>query len=164
MNRNVKIAYIGILSAIAIILGYLEQMIPMPIAFPGVKLGISNICVLLSLYLFTPTYAFFIMIIKSIVCTLLFYGPEGLIFSLSGALLSFTAMTLIKKIKCFSEVGVSVAGAIFHNLGQMLAFYFVLGSFSVFYYMGILGVFGVITGIITGIISKIVINRLNLKK
>lgn len=164
MNRNVKISYIGILSAVAIILGYLEQMIPLPMAIPGVKLGLSNICVLTSLYLFNPFYAFFIMIIKSIVCTLLFYGPEGLIFSLSGAVLSFSAMTLIKKIKCFSEIGVSVAGAIFHNLGQMLAYYFVLGSFSVFFYVGVLGFFGVLTGIVTGIISKIVINRLNLKK
>ncbi len=155
-----KIVLIGVLSSLAIVLGYLEQMIPLPVSFPGVKLGLSNICVILALYIAGGKSAFMISLIKSFVCGILFWGIGGTVYGVAGAVLSFIIMALIKKTGLLGVVGVSIAGAVFHNLGQLMALFFMSGSFSFIYYLSVLGIAAVITGTITGIISTVIMDRI----
>lgn len=158
-SRNA--AYIGVLSALAVILGYLEQMISLPVNFPGVKLGLSNICVILALYKISGKQAFAIALIKSLICGILFWGIGGTVYGVVGALLSVMSMTIIKNSRIFGTVGVSVVGALFHNIGQLMTLFVLSGSFSFMYYMCVLGVSGVVMGVITGAITSVVLNNLN---
>lgn len=155
-----KTAYIGVLSAVAILLGYLEGMIPLPVSVPGVKIGLSNICVMTALYTLGGLYALTVSLIKALVCGMLFWGAQGALFAVFGSIFSLGAMTLLKKYSSFSVVGVSAIGAVFHNLGQLLALFIFSGSFSFFYYISFLGLSALIMGTLTGIISKEVIKRL----
>ncbi len=159
-SRLKKIVLTGVFSSLAILLGYLEQMIPLPIAFPGVKIGLSNICVLVALYIWGYKSALVLSLIKSIVCGVLFWGAGGAIYGISGAIFSFLIMALLVKFDLFGILGVSIAGALGHNLGQLLALYIMSGSFSFLYYMAVLGISGCIMGTVTGIVSGIVIDRL----
>ena len=155
-----KIVLIGILSSLAIVLGYIEQMIPLPVSFPGVKLGLSNICVILALYVSGSKSAFMVSLIKSFVCGILFWGAGGMIYGVSGAILSFIIMSVIKRYELLGVVGVSVAGAVFHNIGQLIALFIMSGSFSFIYYLSVLGIAAVITGTVTGIISTVILGRI----
>ena len=160
-DKTVKrIVLIGVLSSLAIVLGYLEQMIPLPVSFPGVKLGLSNICVILAMYVADYKCAFMISLIKSFVCGILFWGVGGTIYGVSGAVLSFIIMALVKKYDFLGVVGVSVAGAVFHNIGQLVALFVMSGSFSFIYYLSVLGIAAVITGAVTGVISTIIMDRI----
>ena len=155
-----KMAYVGVISSLAIVMGCLEQMIPLPVAFPGVKLGLSNICVILALYHLGYKSAFSVSLIKSLVCGILFWGIGGMVYGVTGALLSFIIMAILYKTEFLGTVGISIAGALFHNIGQLVALFLMSGSFSFVYYLSVLGIAAVITGTITGIISVIIIERI----
>ena len=160
-DKSVKrLVLIGVVSALAIVLGYLEQMIPLPVNIPGVKLGLSNICVIVALYIIDWKSAFMIALVKSFVCGILFWGIGGTVYGVAGAILSFAVMALIKKSKLLGVIGVSVAGAVFHNIGQLIALFIMSGSFSFIYYLSVLGIAAVITGAITGTISTVIIGRI----
>ena len=160
-DKSVKrLVLIGVVSALAIVLGYLEQMIPLPVNIPGVKLGLSNICVIVALYIIDWKSAFMIALVKSFVCGILFWGIGGTVYGVAGAILSFAVMALIKKSKLLGVIGVSIAGAVFHNIGQLIALFIMSGSFSFVYYLSVLGIAAVITGAITGTISTVIIGRI----
>ena len=123
-DKSVKrLVLIGVVSALAIVLGYLEQMIPLPVNIPGVKLGLSNICVIVALYIIDWKSAFMIALVKSFVCGILFWGIGGTVYGVAGAILSFAVMALIKKSKLLGVIGVSIAGAVFPNIGQLIALF-----------------------------------------
>ena len=151
---------IGVFSALSIVMGYLEQMIPLPIAFPGVKIGLSNICVLVTLYMWGWKSSLAISVIKSLVCGILFWGVSGAMYGIAGAMLSFLVMALLVKYDLLGLIGVSIAGAVFHNLGQLIMLYVMSGSFSFIYYMAVLGISGVIMGTITGVLCSVVLKRI----
>lgn len=155
-----SIVRIGVFSALSIVLGYLEQMIPLPVAFPGVKIGLSNICVLVALYKWGWKSSLLISLVKSLVCGILFWGVGGALYGVAGAMLSFLVMELLVKWNLLGLVGVSIAGAISHNVGQLLALYIMSGSFSFIYYMAVLGISGVIMGTITGLVCYVVLERI----
>ena len=160
-----KTAYIGVYSALSVVLGYLENLIPLPVNIPGVRIGLSNICIITALYKMGAPSAFAVALIKALVCGILFWGMQGAVYALFGTFFSFAAMLALKKIKAFSPIGVSAAGAVFHNLGQLAAVYIFTGSFSAFYYMSVLGLSGAFMGTLTGALSLTVIKRLEkLKK
>lgn len=159
-NTVKKLVSVGVLSSLAIVMGYLEQMIPLPVSFPGVKLGLSNICVILALYRLGYREAFSVSLIKSLICGILFWGVGGMLYGVAGALLSFMVMALVYKTRLLGTVGISIAGALFHNIGQLIALFLLSGSFSFIYYLSVLGIAAVITGTITGIISIIIIERI----
>ncbi|MDO5478463.1 MAG: Gx transporter family protein, partial [Clostridia bacterium] len=102
-----KLAYVGVLSSLAIVMGYLEQMIPLPVSFPGVKLGLSNICVILALYRLGYREAFSVSLIKSLICGILFWGVGGMLYGVAGALLSFMVMAFVYKTRLLGTVGIS---------------------------------------------------------
>ena len=155
-----KTAYYGIFAALAIIVGYIEMLFPLPVGIPGVKLGIANVVVLTALYVMGVKSAFYISVIRIVISALLFKGFGSFIFSASGAMLSLLVMCLAVKIKGISPVGVSILGGIAHNVGQLIAAGIVINNLKIVYYVPILLVSGVITGILTGIIVKYVTKHL----
>ena len=92
-----KIPYYGLFAALAILMGYVEMMFPMPIPIPGVKLGLANVVVIIMMYFMDVKGAFFISLIRVFLSGLLFAGFAGLLYSLAGAMLSFAVMALLKK-------------------------------------------------------------------
>lgn len=158
MNKTKKVAFCACLAAAAIVFGYIESMISIPFAIPGIKPGFGNIVVLICLYCVNKKTAFFVMLVKVFVSNILFATPVMLIYSLAGGVFSFFVMVLLKKLD-FGILGVSVGGGIFHNLGQLMVAFILLENLNVFYYMPMLIVSGVISALITGSVAKIVIKR-----
>jgi len=148
-----KVAYYGIFAALAILMGYVEAVIPMP-APPGIKLGLSNVIVVLCMYIMDVKSAFFISVVRVFISALLFKGFVSMWYSLAGAVLSFCIMALLFKCKKVSIVGVSAAGGVFHNIGQLIIACILLGRSVVIYLLPLLMVSGVITGVLIGIVSR----------
>lgn len=149
-----KIPYYGLFSALAILMGYVEFMIPVPVPIPGVKLGLANVIVLIMLYFMDAKSAFFVSLIRVLLSGLLFAGFAGTLYSLSGALCSLAVMALLKKTDKCSIIGVSVAGGIFHNIGQIVVAALVVENVRMAYYLPFLLVSGVVTGILIGIVAQ----------
>ena len=158
--NNKKIAKIAIFSALATIFGYIESLFPLPIPVYGAKVGISNIVILTSLYLLTTPISFGIMLIKTFVSSLLFSGLSAFLYSVSGGFLSVITMSILKKTKKFSVIGISIAGGVTHNIGQLIVAAVFLKNINIFYYLPILIIIGIIAGAVIGIISDIIIKRL----
>lgn len=149
-----KIPYYGLFAALAILMGYVEMLIPIPVPIPGVKLGLANVIIIIMMYFMDTKSAFFVSLIRVILSGLLFAGFAGLLYSLAGALLSFAVMALLKKTGKFSIVGVSIAGGIFHNVGQIIVAALAVENVKMAYYLPFLLVSGVVTGIFIGIVAK----------
>lgn len=154
-----KISYIAILSALAIVFGYIESLFPAA-PIPGIKLGLSNIVILFAIYRLDKSSAFFIMLIKVLVTSLLFSGLNVFLYSFAGGLLSLATMIAFKKL--FSEIGVSMIGGVAHNLGQLLVAGLLMQTSAVFVYLPALLISGVIVGFITGNVCCIILKRNNL--
>lgn len=164
MNKNKqKIKYVaiyGLLASLAIIVSYIERLIPMPIPLPGIKIGLANIVVIMGLYLLDTKAAFSLSIIRIISIGFLFGSIFSIIYSLFGGILSLFIMIIGKKINIFGIVGISVLGGVFHNLGQILIAIIILQTPSLIFYAPILIIAGCITGIIIGIAAGNSINRI----
>jgi heptaprenyl diphosphate synthase len=143
------------------ILSYVEVLLP-PIfsAVPGIKIGLANIVVLFILYRYHPIDAALVSAVRIFAVTLLFGNPVMLAYSAAGAVLSITIMAILKKLNILSTLGVSVAGAVFHNVGQILMAMALLGTAELGYYLIVLTVTGTISGIFVGICGGIAIRRL----
>lgn len=160
-NITKKIAFTGLLTALALIFSYIEALIPLTPAVPGIKLGIANIVVITAMYSLGARYAFSVNIVRVIIAGLLFSGFFGAIYSLAGALLSFFTMLLLKKTEIFSITGVSMAGGVAHNLGQIIAAAALVSNLQIFIYFPVLIISGVISGAIIGIIAYFTIERIH---
>ena len=156
-NSTYNIAMCGVLTALAMIFSYIESIIPVPIPVPGIKLGVANIAVITILYTLGIKEAVIINILRISLTAMLFGNLNSFLFSIAGAVLSMVTMIVLKKIDSFSYIGVSVSGAIMHNVGQIIAAIFIMGSSAIIYYLPVLIIAGVITGIIIGIVSGIVV-------
>lgn len=148
-----RISYYGIFAALAVLMGYVEAMVPVPVPIPGIKLGLSNVIVLLALYIMDARAAFFISVIRVLISGLLFRGFIGVWYSLSGAFLSFLVMYIGYRTKKLSIIGISVLGGIFHNLGQVIVAVIMLGRAVIIYLLPVLMLSGVATGFMIGVIS-----------
>lgn len=149
-----KIPYYGLFAALAILMGYVEMLIPVPVPIPGVKLGLANVIIIIMMYFMDVKSAFFVSLIRVVLSGLLFAGFAGLLYSLSGAMLSFAVMALLKKTDKFSIVGVSIAGGVFHNVGQIIVAALAVENVKMAYYLPFLLVSGVVTGMFIGIVAK----------
>ena len=155
-----KIARMGLLTALALILSYVESLIPAFVAVPGVKMGLANIVVVLALYTLGPGEAAIVSIIRVLLSSLLFGSILSLSYSAAGAIISLLSMIIMMKTKIFGVTSVSVTGGVFHNLGQILVACLVLETDVLLYYLPVLILSGTITGAVIGIASSIVIKRL----
>ena len=153
MNSQ-KIAYCGLLTTVALLLSYVERILAIPMIVPGMKLGLANITVLITLYLFDSKTAFCISILRMLISGILFTGFASFLYSASGALLSFIVMSICKKTNAFSIIAVSILGGISHNIGQIFIACIVVENLKLFYYMPFLVILGITTGFITGIIAN----------
>lgn len=155
-----KIARMGLLTALALILSYVESLIPVFVAVPGVKMGLANIVVVFALYTLGPGEAAIVSIIRVLLSSLLFGSILSLSYSAAGAVISLLSMIILMKTKIFGVTSVSVTGGVFHNLGQILVACLVLETDVLLYYLPVLILSGTITGAVIGIASSIVIKRL----
>lgn len=156
-----KAAYLGVFVALAMIFSYLESFIPIPIGIPGIKLGLANLLVVVALYKIGTREAFAISVIRIVLSGFIFANLFSIIYSLAGGILSFGVMWMLKKNGSFSVYGVSMAGGVCHNIGQLLIAMYIVETFSVAYYVPVLMVAGVITGLIIGVGANEIIKRLN---
>lgn len=159
MNNRIstkKIALCGVLTALAMIFSYIESVIPIPIPVPGIKLGVANIAVITILYVLGVKEAIVINLLRIALTALLFGNVNSFLFSISGAVLSLTIMIIMKKLDFFSCIGVSVCGGVMHNVGQIIAAVFIMGSEAIVLYLSVLIVSGVFTGVVIGVVSGIV--------
>ena len=157
---KVKVANLGMLLGIALILSYVESLIPFAFGIPGMKLGLPNAAILIILYLYGWKEALLVNILRILISGFLFGSMFGILFSLAGAVVSFSIMCIAKYVDFFSIKGVSICGAVSHNIGQMLVAVFVVKTSGILYYLPVLMVSGIITGILIGIISENVIPRI----
>lgn len=147
-----KITFLSLLTALAIILGYLESFIPVNIMVPGFKIGLANIVSIIALYNYGYQDALIISILRCLIIALTFTNLYMFLYSICGALLSLTIMYLLKKSKLFSVLMISITGAISHNLGQ-LAVAIIFFGFNITYYLPYLIIIAVLTGFLIGFIS-----------
>ena len=155
-----KMTMTALLAALALIFSYIEVLIPFNPGIPGIKLGIANLVIIISLYYLGPKYAFSVNLVRILIAGLLFNGLFGALYSLAGALLSFTVMVLLRKSGIFSITGVSIAGGVSHNMGQLLVAAFLIDSLKIFAYFPVLIFSGIISGAVIGIISYLILKRL----
>ena len=153
-----KTAFYGMFLALALVAGYIEQLIPINLGIPGVKLGLANIVTMLLLYIAGVPAACLISALRIVLSGFLFGSGFAMVYSAAGAAMSMLVMALLKK---FSSVGVSVAGGIFHNVGQIIVAMLVLETKALAYYLPILILSGLAAGILIGILSGILTKRLN---
>lgn len=163
-DRIRRLTTFALLASLAMILSFIESRIPAFVAIPGVKVGLANIAVLFALYRLGTKEAILISVIRIIAVSMLFGTPISAIYSLGGALVSFTVMILLKKLTPATEVSVSVAGAVGHNIGQIVVACILLETNFVIYYLPFLLLSGTIAGIVIGIVSALVIKRVKIKK
>ena len=160
--RVKRVSSLGLLTALALILSYLESLLPLPVMLPGFKLGLCNVVVLFCAYRLSLWDAAVLSLIRVLVTSLLFGNITGFLFSLFGAVLAFVAIVLAKTLlsKSLSFVGVSVLSAAAFNLGQILAAALLYTSFSVFSYLPLLLVASAVFGGAVGFFLNLIFDRL----
>ena len=154
-----RVATYGMLIALAFIFSYVESLIPISFGVPGMKLGLANIVVLIALYILGPKAALVLSIVRVLLSAMTFGNMMMLWFSIAGASLAFLTMYLMKKIKGFSMIGVSIAGGVAHNIGQIVVAMIVMSE-VMFYYLFVLIIGGTITGMAIGIVGAVVYSKL----
>ena len=157
--RSQKVAFLGIFTALAMILSYIEPLIPSFVAIPGIKLGLANIAVIVILYKIGWKEAFAVSIIRVILSSLLFTTVLSMLYSLAGAILSLFAMILLKKIK-LSTITISVIGGVCHNIGQIAVAIFMTETAELVYYLPVLLITGTISGILIGLVGAITVKKM----
>ena len=151
-----KLALYGMLIALAMILSYIESLIPVP----GIKLGLANLVVIICLYTLGGRAAIFVSIIRIFLIAFTFGNVAALMFAISGASLSLVCMLIAIKPDKFSTGGISIIGGISHNIGQILVAVIILKNALIFSYLPYLMIAGIVTGLLIGILASLIINRI----
>ena len=156
-----RTALIGMYAAIAVVLSYVEMLLPITIGIPGAKPGFANIIIVFAIYSVSGVSAFIINFIRILIIGMLFGNFVSIAFSICGALVSLAVMLAVKRIKGIHSLGVSICGGVSHNLGQIAAASFLVKNYSIFYYFPVLMIAGILSGIVIGIVSGLLLKRLN---
>lgn len=159
-NKSKTTALLGVCVALAMVLAYIEVIIP-PIfsAIPGIKMGLPNIIIVFLLYRRGPIFAAIVSFLRIVLVSLLFSNFVALMYSLAGGILSLIIMIILRKLHFLSAVGVSVAGGVTHNIGQILMAMLLLETAELGYYLAVLTVTGTISGILIGLCGASLIKR-----
>lgn len=155
-----KTALYGLLVALAFMFSYIEVLVPIPVGIPGIKLGLANGVVLTALYLLGTPTAFAVGLVRVGLAGLVFGSPVSMLYSLCGSLLSLGVMWLCRRTDRFSVVGVSIAGGVAHNVGQLALAAVLLATPSVAWYAPVLLVTGTLTGALIGTLCRLLLPRL----
>jgi len=158
-----RVATAGLLASLALIFSYVEALVPFNAGVPGVKLGLANLVPLIVLYRLDARYAAAVNLIRVALAGLLFTGAFAALYSLAGCIVSFLVMWICKRTGLFSIIGVSMAGGVFHNLGQLCVAMAAVSGLQLIHYMPVLIMSGIIAGIIVGIGAQILVDRIPAK-
>lgn len=157
--KTKKIAYLGLLVALAFIFSYIETLIPINIGVPGAKLGLANLVIIVALYTISERNAFLLSMVRIVLVGFTFANLASMLYSLAGGILSFLAMCIAKRSGKLSTTGVSVVGGVFHNVGQILMAIWVVKTTSLVYYLPVLIIAGLASGVAIGILGAMVTKR-----
>ena len=155
-----KVAMAGMFTALAMIFSYVEVLIPINLGIPGMKLGLANLVVVVTLYTMGVPMAFAVSMIRIMLVSMTFGSFSAMLYSMAGGILSFCGMALLKKVPNFSVIGVSLLGGVLHNTGQLLVAMAVVENINLIAYLPPLMIAGMVTGILIGIVSAQVIPRI----
>lgn len=160
MQTKQRFTRMALFTALAMIFSYLEFLLPIPLPFPGIKLGLVNLAIVVPLYLWGFFPALAISLLRLFLVGITFGSLATILYSLFGALLSLTVMAGLKKWNLFSVTGVSIAGGVCHNIGQLAAAALIVENTRLFYYLPVLLAAGALTGFAIGAVSAQVLKRL----
>ena len=153
-------AICGVFIALAMVLSYLESLVPISFAIPGIKLGLANIVTIIALVKLGLKPALIISVGRVLLSGLLFGNQATIMYSMVGALFSIAVMFIVRKLKLLAITGTSVCGAVAHNLGQLIVAAIVIENTKIFYYMAVLSVSGIIAGVLIGLLAGIIIKNI----
>lgn len=165
MMTTKRVAYCALLTALAMIFGYVEALIPFGFGIPGVKLGLANIVIVLALYMLPACQVFAIQLMRIVLVSFLFGNLSMMLYSLAGGMLSLVVMLLLNRRDVFSITGVSIAGGVSHNIGQLIVATLVVQNLKIMFYFPIMIMAGLITGCLIGVLAcriKPVLDRLDI--
>lgn len=159
MKKTKRLVLLAMLTAVAMILSYVESLLP-SVGIPGVKMGLANIAVIFALFRFGWKEAAVLSLVRVVLVSLLFGSVGVMLYSLAGAVLSLAVMALLRRIDRFSTVGISVAGGVAHNAGQILMAMLILQTKQLLGYLPVLAVSGIAGGVLTGLAAALLIRRI----
>ena len=159
MKKTKRLVLLAMLTAVAMILSYVESLLP-SVGIPGVKMGLANIAVIFALFRFGWKEAAVLSLVRVVLVSLLFGSGGAMLYSLAGAVLSLAVMALLRRIDRFSTVGISVAGGVAHNAGQILMAMLILQTKQLLGYLPVLAVSGIAGGVLTGLAAALLIRRI----
>ena len=163
MSKTRHLVYLSLLVTMALVLSLVERNIPIPFMTPGAKLGLANLVTVLALYSLPQKRDIAMIIVARLLLTSIFGGSiSGLMYGSMGAFLSFIVMILVKGIleERVSIIGVSAAGAVFHNIGQIIVSICIVQNMGVMLYLPFLSIAGIVTGVFVGIAANFIITYL----
>ncbi len=155
-----KVAYFGVFTALALIFSYVETLIPVNFGIQGVKLGLANLVIVIALYKMKLSDAFLLSFVRVVLSGFIFGNYFSILYSLAGGALSLAVMALLKRAGGFSVIGISIAGGIAHNIGQLIVAMLVVETFRVAYYLPVLLLAGMLAGSVIGIAANEMLKRL----
>lgn len=158
-KRTQRLTLSAILVAVMVVIGYVESLLPVS-AVPGIKLGLSNCILLISLYWLGMGISVQLMVAKVLLLGFMFGNPMMIVYSLAGGALSLAVMGLLMRGRNVSPIGVGIAGGVAHNIGQVAVAMLVLQTPSLLYYLGILMPVGAAMGLVTGSVAKMLMRHI----
>lgn len=157
-----KLTTMAMLTAISMIVFLIEAQIPLPIAIPGVKLGIANVITLFAIWTLGRREAGAILLIRIVLGNLIVGNVMGMLYSLAGGVLCWVIMCLLGPITNRNHIWVmSIFGALGHNAGQLAVAVLVSGTPSIAFYAPVLILAGMVTGFFTGQCAQLVLNHMD---
>lgn len=160
-NKSRKTAFVGLFVALALILAYVEILLP-PLypSLPGIKMGLPNIIIIFLLYRCGMRFAITVSLMRILIVTMLFGNAMAFLYSLAGGILSILVMIILRRLDILSTVGVSIAGGVTHNVGQILMAMFLLDTAEIGYYLVVLTITGIIAGLFVGLCGSVLIKKI----
>ncbi len=159
--KTTKIAAMGVFLGVALVCSYIETLIPFFFGIPGMKLGLTNVVIILALYLYGPAEALGISVMRILLVSAMFGNAFSAAYSFGGGLISFLVMYLLYRFTKLAIMSVSVAGGISHNMGQLIVAAFIVDNQKILYYLPVLFIAGAVTGALIGIIASAVKDRIS---
>jgi len=153
-----KVAIYGLLTAVAMIFGYVEYLLPLSFIAPGVKLGLANLICLYLICVDKSCLAMEVNVVRILLSALLFATPFSLLFSLTAGVFSVIAMLFVKKIRSLGVVGISVVGSAVHNIVQLIVANFTVGQ-GVWFYLPFLLIAGTVAGALVGLLCFVMLGK-----
>ena len=159
-RKGARLASFGVVVALALIFSYIETLIPFQIGIPGVKLGLANLVIVIALYRMPVGEVYLLSGVRVVLTGFLFGNLMRILYRLAGGILSLTVMWGMKRIRSVSILGVSIAGGVFHNIGQLLAAALMVETYGVFSYLPVLLISGLLTGFVIGLAAGEMLKRI----